>query len=1296
MNTKFGRERERETITASQLSSPQDMEHLQVTAEHCKTVLQAFTIGNGLLQATIESGNFFMTHLIPEIMCEKRDVFVESDKKLDKIIWNLDSVSITKPTVREEDGTVKLLLPRDARIRKLSYSAAVNVSYTYTELRRQSPQAPYQTIRRIQHEDKTFCKVPVMVRSQFCNLVDMPDCDDECPLDGGGYFIVNGGEKCIIMQEKVRTNFPYIRKEGTNKRFSHVCEIRSLSESKMRSTSTLYIHITAQKGGSPPSAYVTVPFISMLVPLCAMFRLLGAEDKRQMVDYIVGKQSNDQLSHLASCVLDDHETAAMTTDELIQHIGKNGTNLLLAEQRARTVKHMVANEFLPHMGLASTPEILRQKAAFFGCAVFKLLKAYVGDIPIDNRDDYENKRIETPGMLLALLYRQIYRTFLKTLQIALRKVLESKKRINPESLLNSKKITSSIQYPLATGNWGTQKGASTQTGVAQVLSRLTFTGTISHLRRVNSPISREGKRSEPRQLNHSHWMILCPAETPEGESCGLMQNLSFLTHVRIGFRSDGIRMVIANDPHTVLLADCATHDLHSETKVFVNGTLVGVSLRPDDLVATLRERRQTGDIPHDASISHVVAPGGGSGQRREILITTDAGNPSRPVFALRHIHKLGDLIEQYRNLPNGLWSGLLCEGVVEYMDKEEERMHVVAPSVRHMMQFPRTHQQPYTHLEIHPCAILGLCANLIPFPEHNQSPRNMYEASMQKQRVSVFATNYRQRMDTISYTLTYGQEPLVQTHVDRLMHGNELPCGQNPIVAVLTYMGYNNEDSIMVNKGSIDRGLFRAEIFRTYRDEESPQQQQQQHPPSNNAVTAGTIGAAGTIGTIGSAGSAGTAISTDFQELIGITNSTSITNSAGFTTGSAGSAGSTGITNSASITNSAGTVSSSLSSASYFAKVNVDRPQDYVGRKHGNYDTLDDDGLPPVGTVVHNGDAVIGKVMRTPDGLRDMTTFVKTNETAQITKVIKTVGKEDKTAVTVQTCATRIPELGDKFSSHHGQKGVIGLVVPEEDMPFTNSSQPGKSYRPDFIVNPHGFPSRMTLAQQLEMLLGKAICAGSGCVGDGTAFQNDLVGGDGNDNDDNPGTADRREFVFEYLKRRGYQPHGEERLINGMTGELMDASVFMCPVQYQRLRHMVQDKIHPRATGPCSLLTRQPTEGRSRDGGLRFGEMERDAVVSHGAATVLKDRLFEQSDIFKVPVCEQCGLLAEKRRFSEESFHPHPNKRRRKNNGESPSSYYCRNCDSTSTVVETYLPYAFKLLLQEMYALGICTRLEFE
>lgn len=646
-----------------------------------------------------------------------------------------------------------------------------------------------------------------------------------------------------------------------------------------------------------------------------------------------------------------------------------------------------------------------------------------------------------------------------------------------------------------------------------------------------------------------------------------MQNLSLLCHVRIGCQAEDILEFLKYESTVKPLRECSTKDLHRAVRVFVNGALEGVTEEPYVLARELQERRRTGDLLRDMSIAYLK-------DQREILITTDSGAPSRPVFVLSEIYRLPELISLYRNFPAGLWDALIEEGLMVYMDKDEEQMYRIAESLRQILESDEKEYSQFTHLEIHPCALLGICANTIPFPECNQAPRNMYDAAMQKQRVSMFMLNYLHRVDTIAHVLWYGQRPLVQTMPDMLMHSDELPNGINVVVAVLTYTGYNQEDSIIINKGAVERGLFRSSILRTYKDEE-----------------------------------------------IGTSND-----------------------------------------APKFDNMRGD--QQVLGMRYGDYSHLGADGFAEVGAMVNHNDAIIGKTIATPEGKRDLSTMVKPKETAQVSKVLISVGKDDQKTVTVQTNSTRIPQVGDKFSSHHGQKGVCGLLMREEDMPFTEDG-----IKPDFIVNPHGFPSRMTLGQQIEMLLGKAGCL-SGTLNDGTAFQNEL-------HDCEP--EQRVHVIGDMLTNHGFERHGNEHLTCGITGERLESKVFMCPVHYQRLRHIVQEKMHPRARGPVQLLVRQPVEGRARDGGLRAGEMEKDVFVAHGASAVLKDRLFEQSDAFQMAVCGQCGLIAESHKATRYGT----------------NSNYCRNCETGDHVVETYVPYAFKLVLQEMYAMHIAPRLRF-
>ena len=468
--------------------------------------------------------------------------------------------------------------------------------------------------------------------------------------------------------------------------------------------------------------------------------------------------------------------------------------------------------------------------------------------------------------------------------------------------------------------------------------------------------------------------------------------------------------------------------------------------------------------------------------------------------------------------------------------------------------------------------ILGVCASIIPFPDHNQSPRNTYQSAMGKQAMGVFLTNYQIRMDTMANILYYPQKPLATTRAMEHLRFRELPAGQNAIVAILCYSGYNQEDSVIMNQSAIDRGLFRSLYYRSFQDMEKK------------------------VGVI------------TMEEFEKPTRETAIR------------------------------------------------------LKHGTYEKLDVDGLVPPGMRVSGEDIIIGKTAPLPPdsdelGMRsklhtkkDVSTPMKSTESGIIDQVLITTNGEGAKFVKVRVRSTRVPQVGDKFASRHGQKGTIGITYRQEDLPFTC-----EGITPDIIINPHAIPSRMTIGHLVECLLSK-VATLSGQEGDATPFTDLTVKG-----------------VSDILFSLGFQSRGLEVMYNGHTGRKLQAQVYLGPTYYQRLKHMVDDKIHSRARGPVQILTRQPVEGRSRDGGLRFGEMERDCMISHGMANFLKERMYDASDAYRLHICDLCGLTAV------------ANLRK--------GTFECRACRNRSAISQIHIPYAAKLLFQELMSMGIATRL---
>lgn len=498
----------------------------------------------------------------------------------------------------------------------------------------------------------------------------------------------------------------------------------------------------------------------------------------------------------------------------------------------------------------------------------------------------------------------------------------------------------------------------------------------------------------------------------------------------------------------------------------------------------------------------------------------------------------------------------------------------------------------------------------MPLSNHDQAPRITYGSCMTKQGVGRVGLNSDQRFDTSGiHELFYPQKPLVSSFTEIQTHLNDLPYGENVVVAIMSYTGFNQEDSLILNQGAVDRGLFRSLYFRTFKD------------------TARSAGSEQEVFEV-----------PDLKELTGI--------------------------------------------------------------KRANYSTLGADALPALHQKVEQDDVVIGKILRptdapkAPDGeatKKDRSTLYRYREPARVDKVATTLTKDGATLVNVRTRTLRLPVMGNKYSSRHGQKGVCGLILAPEDMPYT-----ADGIVPDVIMNPHALPSRMTLSQILETLLGKA-CVMKGKYGDGTAFAHldahldEICDGQGQiPSAANPSAANRSSVLLatrigNVLHEAGLNRHGNERMYNGMTGEMLQAQIFIGPCHYMALKHMVVDKVHARSTGPRQILTRQPVEGRSRDGGLRVGEMERDSLISHGASAVLKDRLLDVSDRYKTVVCGRCGLLAV----------PAPPKPRTTTRLLGvPSQPYCRHCQTSEHVKHTVMPYAFSVLMRDLEAFHVTMRME--
>lgn len=697
-----------------------------------KAVVRSFCKTHTYSDIPKQSYEHFMNTMLPHIVEEHKTLYVHSLKKRQHQTVEFTRITVGRPNHKEADGEIHMVMPEECRVRGLTYAAPVFVDVVHTI--REIPEhvagadkpvitaemaLEWPVLRCITFREIPLALIPVMVQSKFCNLSSVPLPVDECQYDHGGYFIIRGNEKLIQPQEGLRTNFPFVFASKESK-FAYTCEIRSRYETKFRSTSTLNVKITAKTGGTAPQIYVTLPFLSVDVPLMMVFRLMYFDDVKMIEKHIFCEEARkdpDHPEHRAYsafyCML-NHNSKFMDIDKIYEKLGESGTREKTIEKRRKYIEHLFANEFLPHLGFENSEKTRRHKLLFMGIIIRTLLRVYMADSSdddttsaalCDDRDHYGNKRVGTAGVLMALLFRQLLRKFLKGLRLQLFRTVDSGKAVNLVDIINYKKITSGLRFAFCTGNWNAQRQHGTHMGVTQMLNRYSVVAMRSHMQRINTPICREGKSTGIRQLHRTHWGLLCASETPEGSSVGLIKTLALLTNIRIGTPTAMLKDIVTSQFGVVEdIGDVET------PLVLINGVIVGGHDDPCGLAREMRMARRFGAIPVDSSV--VVTDFG-------VLLHTDSGCLMRPLFVLENVHKLPHIIQSVRS--EDIWSVLVREGVIEYVDKQEEDSLIVAVRTTDLGR------AEYTHLEIHGMSILGLAAGLIPFSEHNQAPRNMYQ-----------------------------------------------------------------------------------------------------------------------------------------------------------------------------------------------------------------------------------------------------------------------------------------------------------------------------------------------------------------------------------------------------------------------------------------------------------------------------------------------------------------------------------------------------------------------------------------
>jgi len=1113
----------------------------ELSKEDTHLLLKTFFNDKGLVKQHLDSYNEFIDHGLQEVVDEVAEIPIEVPENPYKVklgqIWVIDPQSrITGPYATEVDGTKHEIYPMEARLRNLAYAAPVALEMTpIIDGREQDTELVY------------IGNIPVMLKSKLCFLSQLSREEliaaGEDPDDTGGYFVVNGSERVIVAMEDLAPNRVIIDvdEKGTSpvyqaKIFSTTVGFRARIELKLKGDDAIY---------------VSMPGVPTEIPFVVIMRALNLEKDKDIAEAVsLNKDVQTELGPSFEKAIGVDAPA-----DAILFIGNRVAHGQVEEYRLQKAETALDKNFLPHLGRSDKNR--KDKAIFLGEMASRVIQLKLGRRQEDDKDHFKNKRLRLAGPLLADLFRVAFRNLTRDIKYQLERIGIKGPIITVSAAVRPGIITERFQHALATGNWGRGR-----VGITQLLDRTNYISTLSHLRRLQSPLSRSQPNFEARDLHPTHWGRLCPNETPEGSNCGLVKNLALSSSISVGVNPEKVKQLLF-EMGTVPAYDSNDALKIEGAKVFVDGNIIGFCSNPQDMVKSFREKRRAGEISTEVNITHFSKA---QTESEEVHANCDEGRVRRPLIIVENgVPKLQSKHLEKIALGEWAWEDLIKNGLIEHLDASEEENAYIAVSMDKVIL-------GNTHSEIATFTILGICASTIPYPEHNQSPRNSYQAAMAKQALGVYGTNFQNRVDSRSHILHYPQAPLVETELMEVMGYKQRPTGQNCVVAVLSFEGYNMEDAIIFNKASIERGLARSTFFRIYEAECR-------------------------------------------QYLGGLKD-----------------------------------------------KFMVPEPGTRGYRGEQYYRLLEPDGIISLESTVAGGDVLIGRVspprfleeykefeVKGPS-MRDTSADMRPSENGVVDAIFITQSGEGSKLVKVRVRDQRIPELGDKFASRHGQKGVIGLIVPQEDMPFTD-----EGIVPDLIINPHAIPSRMTIGQFIESLAGKCAAARGKPV-DGTPFANE-------------GPIEIRKN----LTKLGFSHTGSEVFYNGATGEKFVADIFVGIVYYQKLHHMVADKIHARARGQVQMLTRQPTEGRARGGGLRFGEMERDCLIGHGAAMLLRDRLLEESDKYTLYICENCGQIA---------FY---DMKQRK--------YVCKLCDEKAKVAPVIVSYAFKLLLQELQSLCITPKL---
>lgn len=1026
------------------------------------------------------------------------DEIVQRDPIIDTNthIVKIHHITVDKPRFTETTRSMRLMYPNEARKKKLTYEGVMYANLTIFNK---------ETGDSVNHPKVSIAELPVMVGSCVCNINFNNKVErEECPNDPGGYFIVKGNERVLISQLRPAYNKVYVKEQAGDK-FPFVAEMRTFN---VHGNSILI----QAKIDAKNCLFFSLPYIKDNLPAGLVFKAMGVTDQ-EMLNYV-----RSTTPEITNTLLDQYDEVN-TPEEAVECITHS-----LVDKDPEYVKSILFNELFFHIGMFD----IKEASVHMGYVLKKLVETYLGNRPEDDKDNLANKRLDTANALIASLFQGVYKQFVKTV------IAQVNVKKNPDILTvirSTTNISHGLNMCFMTGNWSIQKTSYTRVGVSQILSRQNYGASISHLRRLMFPIGVEGKNIKIRQLHYSHFSFIDPYETPEGETVGIVANLALTAEVTIDIPT--VEVVEVVEKFKDFRRDQSGHVL-----IIVNGGIIGTTSNPAGFMKTFYENRESDLIDYQVSGVYLA-------DEEEILIHSDQGRLIRPLIKVDRNKK-----PFIKNFETGL-----AENKIVFRDPMELEVTTVAMTEEDLKL------NKCDYLEISPAGtMMGVMSGVIPFPNHSQSPRIAYQSSMGKQAIGIPTLAFRYRYDTNLNVLDTPQQPITRCSILNVIKFDEMSHGALPIVAVMTHHGFNQEDSIILNKSSLERGLFAAATYKTITEEEKKRG------------------------------------NSDFETIC--------------------------------------------------------LPKyEYRIRKDYNYSHLDENGIVKERSKVVKGDVIVGKTSThivKKDNARvfntlDTSVVIKQGEEGIVDSVVDTVTNDGIRLVRVRIRINRPVEIGDKFASCTAQKGTCGMIYSQEDMPF----DPKTGMTPDLIINLHAIPSRMTINLLIEIC-----CNLIGCeVGmqNATAFDHHNI----------------EKVLFDKLKEVGWSKY-TTTLCSGITGKKFPSEIFMGPAFYQRLKHLVADKMHARMCGPLDTLTHQPLAGRSKDGGLRFGEMERDAILSHGSSRFLKECLFDKSDKYAVFICPKCGRV------------PH-------------LKNYCHVCDEDE-IEKKNMPYASKLLFQELMGMGIKLR----